>query len=148
MAYIFRGFFVHVVGSKERQQAIDAVHQQWPFATIRLITDPFSGIGVQLPEESESIFRDDQMFINAGPPLLSWSKQFSETTLLYLETECFAGVCNYWGYVCRRGEILHSEVAEVDGAAPLIRLLRYLEVESSGYFAPLEDDFFEDSRAT
>lgn len=144
MAYAFAGFFACTDGA-----VLNHALRTWPQCHGRLITAPFEGIGIAAPDrlhvDSTEIARRAEAVAQAlDEELPAWSQQNPLITFVYLQAECFGGLCDYNGYVCRDGYILlrasgnsHSDV--------LKRLLCYLglELNDRSYFAPLKRTYFD-----
>jgi hypothetical protein len=138
MAFWFQGVFALASDKHSARQLMEAAQTRWPAAAARLVEHPFFGVGIHLPETA---MEDTAM----EAELPAWSLQFPQTTFVYLKAECFGGVCEYRGSVCRHGEVLLREEREDGGIDVLQHLLAPLGVtlDSRGYFAPLERGFFD-----
>ena len=72
--------------------------------------------------------------------LVAFSRDFSRSTFVYLEADCFGGACIYSGYAAQAGKVrltISPESAK-EGTEPLRQLMAALGVDlGDGYFAPL-----------
>jgi hypothetical protein len=138
MAYWFQGFFVETGDDAVVAAVCDHVRDLWPKAIYRRISSPFQGLGVSRTEDG---LTDHASTEHLDEQLGLWSRRFPALTIVRLEAVCF-GTCDYGGAVWRNGHVLHQE-PEQKGKAPLIRLLRFLGVESAdGYFEPFHRGYF------
>ena len=135
--------------AKGDQLILNAARQKWKGCLARSIDKPFSGVAIADPgadrcyplvfntaqqEEHERIaksMRDD---------LLSWSERFSSTIFVFIEVDCFGGVCEFEGFVVHNGINLCAH----EGKDALKKLVAYLDVEidESENFEPFTRGFF------
>ncbi len=135
--------------AKGDQLILNAARQKWKGCLARSVDKPFSGVALADPgadccyplvfnsarqEEHEKIaksMRDD---------LLSWSERFSSTIFVFIEANCFGGVCEFEGFVAHNGINLCAH----KGKDALKKLVAYLDVEidESESFEPFTRGFF------
>ena len=128
---------------------LNAARQKWKGCLARYVDKPFSGVAFADPgadrcyplvfntarqEEHERIaksMRDD---------LLSWSEKFSSTIFVFIQVDCFGGVCEYEGFVVHNGINLCMH----EGKDALKKLLAYLDVDidDNENFEPFTRGFF------
>ncbi len=120
--------------AKGDQLILNAARQKWKGCLARYVDKPFSGVAFADPgadrcyplvfntarqEEHEKIaksMRDD---------LLSWSEKFSSTIFVFIQVDCFGGVCEFAGFVVQNGIKLGAH----EGKDALKKLLAYLDVD-------------------
>jgi hypothetical protein len=143
MTYLFRGFFTRASNAAPTHQVSDAVIHRWFDVHMRVVGQPFPGIAVQLADRPAGVFDEDAEELEAN--ILQLSKQFPQAQFVFIDVECFGGICMYQGYICSNGHVLMREDTEEDGPEPLRRLLHYIgvELDEHGYFEPFERGFFE-----
>ena len=148
MGFRFAGFF-----AQAQPEVLAAALRAWPNCQGRPITEPFRGLGVAVPvraltngntEEEQAQARELAYALEVE--LVGWSKQYPDALFVFLSADCFGGVCLYAGYVCQNGAMLEraNDTGDRNHKA-LRRLIRALgvELDDSGYFAPLTRDFFD-----
>lgn len=150
MGFEFDGFFA----CAEETVLADAL-ARWPFCQGRVITAPFAGIGLALPdpdsidlrglaveERQRAITQAYELFneTDLAGELREWSRHHPAVIFVHLHATC-AGRCVYWGFACQDGQVLEEANG---GDEALAALVRYLDVEldASGYFAPLARGYF------
>ena len=148
MSYSYYGFFAAADGA-----VLEAALRRWPGCRGCMVDTPFTGIGLACPDPNDPAAEDEVQarFALVGDVehgLPSWSRAFPAIVFVYLEAECFGGICLYGGYACQDGAILARESITgrtVDeSAAGLRRLLAYLGVQRDGhYFEPFERGYFD-----
>jgi hypothetical protein len=148
MGYQFAGFFA-LAETPVLQDALAT----WPGCRGRVITEPFYGIGVAVPEHGLTYGDPDgegeaaqELAYTLEDTLPEWSRRYLATRFVFLRTDCFGGTCFYWGYVCQNG-VIQEQARDItaDGVA-LNRLVRALGVEldaASSYFAPFRRGYFD-----
>lgn len=147
MGFQFAGFFAQA----QSEVLADAL-QRWPGCRGRLITGPFHGFGIAVPSRALTYGDTDEEQEQAQAlayaledELVGWSRKYPEAVFVFISADCFGGECLYAGYICQNGAVLErvQDIDERDGIA-LPQLVRALgvELDDSGYFAPLTRDFF------
>lgn len=148
MSFQFAGFF-----AQAQPEVLAAALRMWPKCQGRLITEPFHGLGVAVPVDSltygdavEGYEHARDLAYALEDDLVGWSKRYPDVLFVFLNADCFGGECLYSGYTCQNGVVLaHAkDIDEKDNIA-LPQLLRALgvELDDSGYFAPLTRGFFD-----
>jgi hypothetical protein len=150
MGWHFAGFFVQA-----ERPLLDAALRTWPGCRGRLISDPFHGIGVAVPEHAltygdteEDQEQAQELTWALEQELVAWSHHYPTMRFVFIRADCFAGVCDYEGYMCQDGVILErAKDGERSGAA-LSQLARALgvELDDSLHFAPFTRRFFDHPR--
>lgn len=137
MGFRFRGFF-----SDGDQAAMAAALARWPFCAARPIMTPFRGFGLRTPDPDRDAESDDDydrlldLSYSVERGLAEHSRALPAATFVFIDADCFGGVCLYTGFVVRAGEIC-LRVDEQKGVDNLERLLKPLGVTlGSGYFEP------------
>ena len=150
MGFQFAGFF-----AQAQPAILKAALRRWPGCCGRMITEPFRGIGVAVSPYALTYGDSDREWKQAQElayaledELVAWSQQHPDMLFVFLSAECFGGTCLYSGYTCQNGTVLervHDTDEKDDIALP--RLVRALgvELDDSGYFAPLTRGFFDPS---
>jgi hypothetical protein len=145
------GFQFNGIFAVADKPVFDMALQRWPFCRGRRIKTPFVGFGLAGPDPNDAETDTDAELLLAqiddlATGLPTWSQQFPAITFIYVEAECFGGLCEYTGYACRNGQILHRQTAPPhsdEADARLIRLLRWLGIEQDHtYFPPFERSYF------
>jgi hypothetical protein len=138
MAYRFRGFF-----SDGDVAVMEAALARWPFCKGKTIASPFNGFGLSAPDPDREAESDEEntrlpelpFAVERG--LLEFSRGFSSSTFVFIDADCFGGVCIYSGFVARAGEVHLRVESEKPGLETLRQLLLCLGVRlQSGYFEP------------
>ncbi|HEV8193390.1 MAG TPA: hypothetical protein VGP82_18160 [Ktedonobacterales bacterium] len=148
MSYAFAGFFAQAEPSVLK----DAL-ATWPGCQGRIITEPFQGIGVAVPEQALTYGRPAHVGERATAlayaleeELVAWSRGYPATRFVFMRARCIGGPCRYWGYVCQDGAIQARATDSVMGHGDALqRLVRALGVEldqESGDFAPFTRGYF------
>lgn len=144
MAYEFVGFFARADGA-----VLDHALHTWPSCRGRLITVPFGGIGVAAPDRLHADTREaadnaKAVALALEKDLPAWGQQYPALRFVFLRAECFAGLCDYDGYVSQDGQILLHALGNSHSDA-LRRLMHHLDLEldDRSYFAPLQRHFFD-----
>ncbi len=148
MGFQFAGFFAQ----GERTLLDDALNR-WPSCDGRRITEPFQGFGIAVPsyaltygdtDEEEEQARELAYALEAE--LVDWSQRYPDVRFVFINADCFGGKCFYSGYICQSGVILdrvkNAPMSDGDGLPRLVRALG-VELDTSGYFAPLTRGFFD-----
>jgi hypothetical protein len=148
MSYIFNGFFALAT-----EPVLESALHRWPFCRGRMIDHPFKGIGVDAAlwpnhftvEEAEA---HRQRLHDFDRSFSEWTQEFPDVTFVKIWVECFGGQCDYWGYVCCNGVVLHREeepfLDTEEPDQPLLRLLSYLGLQQDDpYFPPFERGYFD-----
>jgi hypothetical protein len=110
----------------------------------RTIQKPFVGLGVRLIVPAVNTDADKEMENDYATALIDFTRRHPETTFVYLYAECFGGQCAYAGFVCRDGQRIHDEPFRdaLNDHTVLSRLVAHLGLQTSGYFEPLERNYF------
>lgn len=122
----------------------------------RLIIEPFHGFGIAVPSRALTDGDTDEEEEQARElahaledELVIWSQRYSDMQFVFINADCFGGTCLYSGYICQSGTILdrakNASMSDGDGLPRLVRALG-VELDDSGYFAPLTRGFFDTSR--
>jgi hypothetical protein len=139
VGYRFWGFF-----SDGEEAAMAAALARWPFCTAKPIASPFCGFGLRTPDperEAESDEEYDRLLkqqhdLKDGLP--EFSRDHPAATFVFTAADCIGGVCIYFGYVVKAGEVSLRVESGPPGWEPLQRLLRAFGVRlRAGYFEPL-----------
>ena len=150
MGWQFAGFFAQAESS-----VIEAALRTWPGSRGRVITEPFHGIGVVVPEQAltyggfdEEQEQAQELAWTIEHELVEWSRSYPTTRFVFIRADCFGGECQYAGYVCEDGVIrVRAQDADEGGGDSLPLLVRALGVEMATppYFEPLTRGFFDRS---
>jgi hypothetical protein len=150
MGFKFSGFF-----AQGNAAILDAALQIWPGCRGRLITEPFHGFGIAVPEHAltygdldEEQEQSQELAYALEDDLVGWSQQYPETVFVFLNADCFGGTCLYAGYVCQNGRVLERVQDRERGGIALPRLVHALgvELDDSYHFTPLARGYFDRSR--
>ena len=151
MGYQFAGVFVGLepYSDDAALNLMGAAREHWPDARVRGIDYPFRGIGIALPNV-DSYARYEQALEVRGTMesvLSALSTKYPEATFVFVEADCFGGICEYAGYVCRAGT-LRERTDEADTRAQsdsLARLVSHLGVTLAPDqdFEPLVRGYFD-----
>lgn len=135
--------------AKGDESILDAARKQWKGCLARSIDKPFQGVGFADPgadrcyplvfnaaEEEEH----ERVANSMKADLLRWSERFPTTVFVYLEADCYGGVCEYEGLVVSNG----IELCSHDGKEALKKLVAYLDValDDRQIFEPFTRGFF------
>src|SRR5690349_21157473 len=108
MGWQFAGFF-----ARADAVVMQAALERWPETRGRLITEPFPGIGIAVPEKALTYGEPhgdqaaaQELAWTVEQQLPPWSAQYPATTFVFLRADCWGGFCFYEGYSCQNGEIL------------------------------------------
>lgn len=143
MGYIFHGIFCEYDASLEQ-----ALREQWPQAAVQTIYEPFYCLGLRMPEADDLgiDFSDEETWEKATAAIYDqkdnlpvWSRKFPHIGFVYIDVECFGGLCDSWGYSCRNGEKLLEREGEDSILQPLFKSIG-IHLETS-QFAPFERSF-------
>ncbi len=152
MGYVFAGFFARADAA-----VLEAALPRWPGCRGRLISQPFTGIGVEVPDEiltygggsDEEDEQAQELAWAIEDDLVEWSRHYPATRFVFFRANCFGGKCMYEGYVCQDGVIREraNDDKPGDGDA-LPRLVRALGVDlgTPPHYEPFTRGFFECSR--
>lgn len=135
MGYIFAGFF-----ALADESVLKKALEQWSFCKGKVIKTPFEGIGVSCPISDTSV---EQL----KSELLLWSTNFQSINFVFIQVECWGGMCNYWGHICNNEKIILDEVYDDDdqsGTIRLLKLLGYLGVSQTN-FEPFHRCYFNNT---
>jgi hypothetical protein len=149
MSYQFADFF-----ALADEVVMQDAKRTWPGCRARLVTAPFHGIGVAVPERALTYGEPEEayewaiaMWNNIETTLPDWSRHYPDVSFVFPRTDCFGGNCLYEGYTCRDGVIIERMGGEsvARGGDALRRLIRYLGVELGAppYFEPLVRGYFD-----
>ena len=135
MGYQFRGFFAEFADG-----LVESAAQQWPMSRARVLHEPFYGVGLRLHEPDDMKTEEEiEKLLSLEDELPSWTKNFPETTVVYIYADCFGGHCEYEGFVCKNGEKLSVK----SGDKALTRLLSHLGIKLNDkeFFEPFERSY-------
>jgi len=138
MGYEFQGFFV-----EHEDQLFRAIQSRWPREHVREFSEPFHGIGLKERSRADVEFCDsdyEQIPITEDE-LPSFSKQFPESTFVYIDARCHGGICFYDGFACKNGEIVQQCSDSEDS---LGTLLAHFDIREGPrpFFQPFQSGFF------
>lgn len=139
MGYQFKGFF-----AQADITLIEAANNKWLGCPGKVITNPFNGIGVSSPNlaarDPEAAIQASEIAYAMEDELPQWSTNYPDITFIFIHADCFGGICDYQGYVCKNGKIITQQ----KGDRALANLVQYLgaKLSASEYFAPFERNFF------
>jgi hypothetical protein len=147
VGYVFSGFFA------ADPSLYDRAVEHWPACHARRIEKPFIGFGMSCPDwhearTPEAVAANDAFTSEAQQRLLEWSRDHPTTNFVWINAECFGGLCDYYGFVCRGGEVIEVVDTIEDSLSKqnLLQLLGYLGVHQSDiYFEPFTRGYFGDS---
>lgn len=77
--------------------------------------------------------------------LPEWSKDYPDIVFVFVDVDCFGGICEDQGYVCRNGIIIAEEnTCDRVADRALRHLIAHLGIQLGDrhYFAPFERGFF------
>ncbi|MBN8758544.1 MULTISPECIES: hypothetical protein [Variovorax] len=146
MGYQFNGFLT------ANSEAADTALRRWDFCEAKRLDDQFDGFIVRCPnmldlhpldgEDAAERLLTQIDEVKAG--LAALSAQFPEAFIVYIEVDCFGGVCMHQGMHLQCGEVVaafSSGKDEVD----LATLLQPLGVRlnEDQFFSPLTRGFFQ-----
>lgn len=147
MGYIFRGFFT------TNPVAVVAARELWPFCQVKAVQKQMQGYVVKAPCEYDLLptASDDELeqvweqYLNVKETLPAFSKQFRNTVFVYLEADCFGGICFYSGFHAKGGSKV--KVFNDCQASPTIlrEILAPFNVtfQYGYYFEPLTRGYFD-----
>jgi hypothetical protein len=151
MGWEFAGFFACADA-----HIMNAALERWPGLRGRLITEPFEGIGLAVPEKALTYGepygdqgRAGELAWEAEQQLPPWSVRYPEIIFVFVRADCFGGICFYEGYVCKNGTILmqakDNQETEDEGGEALHQLVDALGVElpDAPIFAPFTRGYFD-----
>jgi hypothetical protein len=153
MGYQFAGFFACADTG-----VINAALERWPGMQGRLISEPFHGIGLAVPEKAltygephgdQEIAQELAWAVEQQLP--AWNAHSPATTFVFLRADCFGGHCMYEGYIRQNGETLlrakDGQEESADSGEALCNLVAALGVElpDPPVFAPFMRGFFDSS---
>jgi hypothetical protein len=149
VGYVFAGFF-----ALAEPAVLEDALSTWTGCRGRVITEPFQGIGVTVPERALTYGeppsegkRARELAHTLEEELVAWSQRYPATQFVFIRAECFGGQCQYWGYICQNGAIEErAEDPDMDHGDALPRLVRALGVQlgpESRYFAPFTRGYFD-----
>jgi hypothetical protein len=152
MGWQFAGFF-----AQADRSILEAALRTWPGCVGRLITEPFQGIGVAVPEHAltytygpsdEEREHARELASALELELEAWSRAYPTMPFVFLRAACVGGPCLYAGYVCQDGVVRLRASDRERGGAALPRLVRALGVELGDPpdFAPFTRGFFDHAR--
>ncbi len=128
---------------------IDAARLKWRGCLARTVDKPFSGVAFAAPGADRCyplVFNaaqqaeQEKIAQSMKTDLLSWSERFPSTVFVFLQADCFGGVCEFEGFVVHNGINLCTH----EGKDALKKLVAYLDVamDDSEKFEPFERGFF------
>ena len=131
-----------------------AAHQRWPFCVLKEVTEQSECFVLRIPveedNESEEISeRIENQYLSVKKELVELSKVNPDEVVIFLEAECFGGVCSYVGFQTKNGVKL-KEFVDFDAPEELlIELLEPINVSWTNglYFAPLDRAYFKEKQS-
>lgn len=145
MGYQFKGIFCD-----GDSIVMEAILDQWPICTGRVISESFSGFGIRCPDpdletdtDEEYDALDEQVFA-FEQAIEGISSEFHNLLFVYVHADCFGGTCVYRGFVARDGRIQDTVDSVEPGFANLKRLLAPLGVQSVDPFPPFVRGYWEE----
>lgn len=144
MGYQFQGVFT------KSSTAAATAKDQWPWCQIKQITRQMQGYVVRLPveydlhptatKEQYECVLEQAATIREG--LEAFSTQFPDEVFVYVEVECFGGVCGYMGFHVYNG--VTTKRFDDPEDRPLFDLLLPMKAAlgPNGYFEPFERGYF------
>ena len=102
MSYQFHGFFSDADGS-----AIEAACTRWPSCIIKSIETPFRGFGLMVPEMRDVLSDDEyerhlESVAAVEESVTMFSRDFPQSTFVYLEADCFGAFASTLAMLLRR----------------------------------------------
>lgn len=147
MGYQFKGFF-----AKAEESLIQEAEIKWSGCRGRVVTTPFVGIGIASPDwncqDSDQAYEQAiEISYAIEDQLPEWSKNYPDIVFVFVNVDCFGGICIYQGYVCQNGRVIAQDKGDACGELrkrALKQLIAHLGVELGyqQYFAPFEREFF------
>jgi hypothetical protein len=148
MGFQFAGFF-----AQAQPTLLESALQRWPGCRGRVVTEPFRGVAIAVPEHALNDGSSDEEQEQAQSlawaiedELVEWSQQFPGAVFVFVTADCFGGHCEYAGYICGNG-VLRKRIPETGygGNDVLARLVHVLgvDLDEAYSFAPLTRGFFD-----
>ena len=135
------------VDAASYRQINNAALSRWSFVRVSQRGEYDARVLFAAPELTSYLFDDDASYELAveqchqlAEQLPELTDQFRGVTFAHIAADCFGGTCLYFGYCCRDGEIFFKTGSPA--ADCHVRLLQYVDVETSGHFGPFERGFF------
>lgn len=147
MGYTFRGFF-----TKDEKVAISAM-EKWPFCQLKKASNQVECFIVRSPDENDlhpTASQDDYenvctQYVTVEEELVDFSSEYPSHLFVYLEADCFGGVCEYTGFHAINGQKI-KVYDNYDAPADILKeILSPLDVkwQNGIYFEPLVRGYFE-----
>lgn len=137
MTYTFEGFF-----AATEETLLPTVFERWPECDGKIILHPFKGIGVSC----NKLYGKAQAIKSELPAL---RQLFPTVDFVWIEVECFGGLCDYSGTVYRNNQVMFftawpEDIGESEDN--LRQLLTYLGVNrESILFEPFQRGYFRNT---
>ena len=138
MAHRFRGFFARTATRAEAEALRDQATARWAPLAVRLIEEPFIGVGVAMPHLDQLLsdqVEDDvfavvvEVLFAVAHELPDWSHQLPARTFAYVLVDGPPEMPIYGGYACRAGVVfLHVEPRPLGGGS-LKKVFATIDVE-------------------
>lgn len=157
MGVKFRGFFAKC-NIEESKIIIDSIENTWSDTIVKIMKTPCVGIAVKMPDLIE-IFSNkkynetgsyeisleveeklSEIMYSLEKNLPDWSKNFPKQKFVYIDSDCFGGICLESGFVCNNGVVIFIQESE---EKYLGNLLEKGEIQLKWYFEPLTRGYFD-----
>lgn len=146
MGYTFKGFFTR------DEPVASAAKARWPFCQLKSATEQVSCFILRCPDENDLPHTAAEsefdaicaQYVSVEEGLPGFSAEHPGHVLVYLEVDCFGGVCMYSGFHVRDGAVIRTFDAPDAPPNILKDILSPLEVRwgDNLYFAPLTRGYF------
>ncbi|MBI3230160.1 MAG: hypothetical protein HYZ45_08315 [Burkholderiales bacterium] len=146
MGYQFQGLLT------THADAAKAAEQRWRYCEVKRVHEQWDGFIVRCPnvddlhptEDEAACERIYQQMDEVKDGLLALSAEFPTALLVFVDVECFGGVCLYRGLHALAGEVV-ARFESVDIEHDLAEILRPLGVQLGidRYFQPFTRGYFE-----
>src|SRR5688572_19485860 len=138
MAHRFRGFFARTATRAEAEALRDQATTRWAPLAVRLIEEPFIGVGVAMPHLDQLLsdqVEDDvfavvvEVLFAVAHELPDWSHQLPARTFAYVLVDGPADAPIYGGYACRAGVVFKHVDPKPLGEGALKQLFATMEID-------------------
>lgn len=158
MGIRFVGFFTKCKNIEIAEKIKHTAKITWSEVKIKIMTEPCLGIALKMTDlvedyieqncnetENNEISQEEvekllEKYYSIESNLPEWSQKFPEQKFVYLDSDCFGGICLEEGFVCKNGEKIFTQELQERG---LKNLLKYGEIQNSWNFKPLTRGYFD-----
>lgn len=146
MGYRFQGFLTKDAEVAEKAKAL------WPCCKVKALSEQAVGFIIRYPDEDDLALDSpeqdydeiERQILSVETGVIVLSRSFPKQCLIFVQVECFGGVCEHTGFHLKNG--IKTKVYDEEPDDNLQDILQPLEVNwaSGTYFNAFERAFFDD----